>query len=474
MTTGTLIRRAELDGDATADVRIEDGIVSEIAARLTPRRAEEVLDARGGALLPGLCDHHLHLHAMAAADHSARCGPPDVRDPAGLAAALARTPPDERGWIRGVGYAEEVAGPLDARSLDRLYADGPVRVQHRSGALWVVNTAGARSLGLEDASHPGVERDDRGRPTGRLWRADDWLRTRWSTSRPPDLRAVGARLARWGVTHVTDATPDLDLVAVDAVGEAMRTGALPQHVQLLGAPLGWTPPGNPRAPTAGPYKIVLADSGLPGLDVLIERVRAVHDAARPIAVHCVSREALILVVLALECAGPRAGDRLEHAALVPAELLPRLRELGLTVVTQPGFLAHRGDAYARDIPAAEHPDLYRARTLIDGGTPLALSSDAPYGPADPWAVIAAAMRRDTPSGRTVGAVERLTGRQALDACLGAPQAPGGPPRRVAPGTRADLILLEAPLVEALARPSAGLVTATWMEGVKVWDANIGM
>jgi predicted amidohydrolase YtcJ len=183
-----------------------------------------------------------------------------------------------------------------------------------------------------------------------------------------------------------------------------------------------------------------------------------------VAVHCVTREALILLLAALDQAGARAGDRIEHAALVPAELICRLRDLGLAVVTQPGFLAHRGDGYLRDVPAGDRADLYRARSLIDAGVPCALSSDAPYGPVDPWAVIAAAVGRRTPSGRIAGAAERLTAQQSLDAYLGAAEDPGGPPRTVAPGTPADLVLLRVPRAEALARPSADLVAATIIGG----------
>ena len=462
-----LLHRAELDG-RVLDVRVVDASIAEISTRLAARPGEEVLDARGGALLPGLCDHHLHLHALAAAQHSAHCGPPAVTGPEALAEALAHAESDEHGWVRGVGYSEDVAGALDSTGLDLLHAERPVRVQHRSGALWMVNTAGARALGLDRSGHPGVERDARAQPTGRLWRADDWLRARLPGARFPDLRAVGSRLARLGITHLTDATPDLDATAIGAIGSAMRSGALPQRVHLLGAPLGWTAPGGPRSPAAGPYKIVLADSALPGLDALTDRIRAAHAAGRAVAVHCVTREALVLLLVALEGAGVRAGDRIEHAALVPAELIGRLRDLGPAVVTQPGFLADRGDDYLRDVPAADRADLYRARSLIDAGVPCALSSDAPYGPVDPWTVIDAAVRRRTPSGRIAGAAERLTGRGALHAYLGSPGDPGGAPRLIAPGAPADLVLLRVPRAEALARPSAGLVAATVIAGAIWW------
>jgi predicted amidohydrolase YtcJ len=457
---GTLIRGAEVEG-RRADVRLAAGRVAQIAPVLARHPGEEVVEAGGGALLPGLVDHHLHLHALAAAEHSVACGPPDARDPAGLAAALAAAPADEHGWVRGIGYAETVAGNLDAAALDRLHPDRPVRIQHRSGALWTVNSAAAARLGLAHADHPGVERALDGTPTGRLWRADNWLRVRLPRTRPPDLAAVGTRLARLGITAVTDATPDLDPAAVDALAAAVTSGALPQLLHLLGAPLGAALP----APlSTGPYKIVLADSGLPDLDTLTDRIRTAHATGRAVAVHCVTREALVLLLAAFDDAGSRPGDRIEHAALIPAELIHDLARHSLRVVTQPGFLAHRGDDYLRDVPATDHPDLYRCARLLDSGVPLALSSDAPYGPLDPWTVIAAAVHRRTPAGEVAGPGERLTPAAALDAYLAPPDDPGGPPRRIRPGVTADLLLLDRPLTTALRDQRPDAVRAVFISG----------
>jgi predicted amidohydrolase YtcJ len=468
--TGLLVRHAEVGGHGPGDVRMTGGVIAEIGQRLAPGGQEEVLDTRGGALLPGLCDHHLHLHAIAAAAASVQCGPSAVTAPEALAASLASAQPDEHGWVRGVGYSEDVAGLLDAAGLDRLHPGRPVRIQHRSGALWIVNTAGVQALGLTDAAHPGIERDSQSRPTGRLWRADSWLRSRLPRARPPDLSLVGVRLARLGITHVTDATPDLDDTTIAALAAAMHDGALPQHVQLLGVPLAGIPEPGPRSPTTGPYKIILADSGLPRLDTLTERIGAAHAAGRCVAVHCVTREALVLLLAALADSGTRAGDRVEHAALVPAELIPALRAMRLIIVTQPGFLSQRGDGYRRDVPAAEHDDLYRAQSLLASGIGCALSSDAPYGPLDPWAVITAAMRRISRSGHVIGPAERLTPAQALAGYLSTPADPAGPPRRLAPGSPADLVLLHVPLADALAAPSADLVAATIIGGTVAWAA----
>jgi predicted amidohydrolase YtcJ len=467
-TAGLLLRDAELDGQGRADIRVSGERVTQVAAALRPRPGEAVYDCRGGAVLPGLCDHHLHLHALAAADASVRCGPPEVCDRARLAAVLAAAVPDTRGWVRGVGYAESVAGNLDAAALDRMRGDRPVRVQHRSGALWMLNSAALAAAGADGpgtGGHPGTERGADGRPNGRFWRADAWLRSRLPPSDPPGLERVGATLLGHGITAVTDATPGLDGAAVAAITGAMRDGALPQRVQLLGVPLGTTLPGDRGCggPVAGPFKIVLADSGLPGLDALAGQIGAAHAAERSVAVHCVTREALVLLVAALREAGARPGDRIEHAALVPADLVPDLARLGVRVVTQPGFLADRGDGFLRDVDPRDRDDLYRCGSLLRAGIGVALSSDAPYGPLDPWAVIDAAVARRTASGQVAGPGEAITFARALDAYLAPLGDPGGPPRRVRPGLPADLVVLRAPLarVPGLAHPvRAALVRGT--------------
>jgi predicted amidohydrolase YtcJ len=423
-----------------------------------------VIDADGGALIPGLHDHHLHLHAMAADAASVSCGPPSVRDTAALADALGRAPGDDNGWVRGVGYIETVAGDLDDDALDRLHSSRPVRVQHRSGAMWILNGAAVAAARLADASHPGIERAPDGRPTGRVWRADAWLRDRLPPSGPPRLDAVGAALARWGITGVTDASPDLDPRSRAAIESSVVDGTLPQRVHLLGA----APDSDIASPqgrvTVGPYKIVLADSGLPDLDDLADRIRNVHDRGRAVAVHCVTRESLLLLLAVLDVVGARAGDRIEHGALIPRETIDDLRRRGLTVVTQPGFLAHRGDDYLRDIDEIDHPDLYRCRSLIEAGVPVGLSSDAPYGPPDPWAVMTAAVNRRAPTGEVVGISERLTAADVLTRYLTPADDPGGRPRVVRPGAPADLVLLHDPLVDVLTEPSADAVRATLFGG----------
>ncbi len=469
--TALLLRRVELPG-GIGDVAIRDGRISAIAAHLDTDTAgpdATVVDGHGGALIPGLHDHHIHLLATAAAADSIRCGPPEVRTAEELAQVLQNAPGD--GWIRGVGYVETVAGPLDSRALDRIETRRPVRVQHRSGAMWVLNSVAAASVGLDDADHPGIERDDSGAATGRLFRADDWLRVRLPGDGPPDLRALGARLARFGITGVTDATPDLSAETIAVLIDAHVNGAIPQRLHLLGVPVDTATEALPPTVTVGPSKIVLADSGLPDFAKLVETIRRAHDAGRAVAVHCVSRIALVLLVAALDEAGAVRGDRIEHGSVIPAELIAELARKGICVVTQPGFLAHRGDDYLERVDADDLPHLYRCRSLLDGGVGLALSSDAPYGPLDPWTVISAAADRRAPTGVVVGPEERIGTGEALAGYLTRPERPGRDPRTVEVGAPADLVLLDRPLREELAEPTSESLFCTIIRGEIVYQRS---
>lgn len=459
--TDLLIRDCELDGRAGVDVRIRAGLVVEVGTALRPD-GEPSLPAGRGALIPGLHDHHLHLLALAAHLRSVACGPTAVRH----ADELARTLQDaaRHGPVRGAGYHESVAGPLDRDVLDGIAPDVPVRVQHRSGAVWFLNSAALAAAGLLDSADDAVERGLDGRATGRLVRGDHLLRE--PDASLPDLTDVARLLAARGVTGVTDATPDLDPTTTTALRAATDDGVLPQRLLLLGAPLD-----DPDA-RGVPWKVFVDE--LRGLDPdgLVEEVRAGHGAGRPVALHCTSRPETVLAVDVLRRAGHLPGDRLEHAGVLPVELGEELARHGVTVVTQPNFIGERGDDYLRDVDADDVDLLYRCGSLIEAGVPVAAGTDAPYGQPDPWAAIATAATRRTAAGVVIGPGERLGPRRALDLFLGEPLAPGRPPRRVTPGTVADLCLLRVPLDDALADPSAEHVTATVVGGRVTYRSDV--
>jgi predicted amidohydrolase YtcJ len=491
----------------TVDLRIIGDRIAEIAPRLPERSDDHVVDGRGGPVLPGFHDHHVHLRAWAASASSVRAGPPEVHNGAELARRLQTAPGGAGSWVRAVGYHESVAGDIDRTGLDRLLADRPLRVQHRGGALWILNSRAVELLGLDADGPPsagtvaperlgreppprGVEVDAAGRATGRVWRADRWLHERLESvgAAPPlDLGAISRRAAAAGVTGFTDATPDSDDDVATLV-DAQRDGSILQRLHLMTgahsaldgalrdgpAPGGTGRRAEPRRRsldesgglmTEGPVKLLLDDARLPDFDDLVSAFRDAHRAGRPVAVHCVTRTQAVLTVSALGEAGPMTGDRMEHGAVLGSDLLPVLRALGVTVVTQPGFVLERGDRYLADVDRDDRPDLWRLRSLLDAGIPVALSTDAPFGPEDPWTTVAVAASRRTAEGRSLGPNERIAARRAVALFLGRPERPTLL-RTVTPGAVADLTILANPLDESLASGSPAVV-ATVVAGVVV-------
>ena len=454
-----LITNAEIYGAADAapkDLRIEHGRIAGIGT-LMASPGETVIDAVGGALLPGLHDHHIHLLSYAASLNSVRCGPPDVHDEEQLVSALrARS---EGGWLRGYGYHESVAGEIDRRWLDQHLPDRPVRVQHRSGRLWILNTAALEAL--DELQAGSGSQDLTLANDGRLYDQDAPLGALLGRELPPVAEA-SRQLASFGVTGITDMTPSNDAENLALFSELRQSGALTQTVALAGSPALPYPHAADGIRTAA-TKIHLHDSALPEFTALCRTIADSHTSDRPVAVHCVTEVELVFALAAIDEAGTLQGDRIEHASVAPPHLLDSLARLGLTVVTQPNFISERGDAYLRDIVAEEIPWLYRARGFSAQGIPLAGGTDAPFGAADPWIAIRAAVRRTTASGCELGPAEALTPEAAVALFLGSPESPALP-RRIEAGASADLCLLNRPWAEARDRLEHTLVRATFSAG----------
>jgi predicted amidohydrolase YtcJ len=431
-----LIQRAVLLDGTRTDIRADERIL-EVADALTPQRGEQVFDAGGGTVIPGLHDHHVHLRSAAAALTSARVGPAEVKGRDDLARALAGAEVGSDGWIRAVGYHEAVAGPLDRAVLDDVSPPVPVRVQHRSGVLWTLNSAGLARVGLAD------------HPDGRLRSADrDWSDTLQRDE--TGLAEVSLRLCGYGVTGITDATPDLEVSDIVKLVEAHRHGDLRQHVSCL-----------------APGKRILHDADL-DLDELADWIAERHALDAPVAVHCVTAAQLIVTLSALRAVGTHPQDRIEHAAVVPDDSIADLTDLGLTVVTQPNFVAERGDQYLTDIPAAEHHELWRVASLRSAGVKVALSTDMPFGEGDPWACMRAAVHRTTTAGAVLGPDECVSAREALTMFFGTSGQPTDA-RAIQPGQPGDLCVLAAPPGEVLKELDSHAVAATVVAGEVVFE-----
>jgi len=459
-----LIRDAGLLDGRRVDVRV----VGERIISVLPRDFDAVdieIPAAGGLLIPGLHDHHVHIAATAAAAASIVCGPPTVTDGDALAHALAGAP--GRGWVRGICYHESVAGMIDRVWLDRAVADRPVRVQHRSGRMWVFNTAALELLLSAAVPPPELERGSEGW-TGRLFDADGWLRQAFR-SRPPDLSRASKQWAHWGVSGLTDMNPRNDAAAAAHFIDERASGALLQTVLLAGLPeLNQVPLGT--GVTLGPVKIHLHEAHLPGLDELVSIFRDAHAQGRSVAVHCVTESELVLTIAALQSDG-LAGDRIEHASVAPDWVIADIARLEAFVVVQPNFVSERGDSYLSEVAREDWPNLYRLKSFLSAGIVLAGGTDTPFGAADPWKAMAGAVTRRTASGQAFARDEALTPEEALALFLADPHDLRRM-RKVEAQTTADLCLLTQNWRELRRDLSAAQVRTTIMRGEIVYDTSV--
>lgn len=417
-----LIQRAEVSQGELVDLRCRAGSISECSSELSPVPGETVIDANRCAVIPGLHDHHIHVLSLAARISSVECGPPSVLDVEQLTDAIRSV--RGHGWIRGVSYHESVAGNLNRKTIDAMEKDRPVRIQHRSGRVWWLNTRALDEL----------EMDSQG--DGELYRMDEKVRqnSQMDESFKSDVADVFTQLIGMGVTGVTDATPSND--------DSMKS----QLQEIAADRLRLRFMGNEQL-TQGHLKLLIDDYRLPSIDSFERRISGAHSVGRPVAIHCVSRIELVFALSALNRVGVVKGDRIEHASVVDEDTLALIRSLDLTVVTQPNFVYERGDQYALDLQSGELQSLYRVGGLLDNGVSVGAGTDAPFGSPDPWLAIRSAVERKTRTGRVLNAGECVNADRALKLYTTPPEDPGGLPRTLDVGRHADMVLLSRPWAE---------------------------
>ncbi|WP_246165391.1 amidohydrolase [Arthrobacter yangruifuii] len=109
-----------------------------------------------------------------------------------------------------------------------------------------------------------------------------------------------------------------------------------------------------------------------------------------------------------EAAVRAAHHRLEHAEMIDDAAIAELLRFGVTVSLQPGFDAawgHPGGLYEQRL-GDRRQTMNRMASLLSAGVPVALGSDTPVLPLDPWAGVRAAVSHSNPK-------ERVSARAAF-------------------------------------------------------------
>jgi predicted amidohydrolase YtcJ len=225
-----------------------------------------------------------------------------------------------------------------------------------------------------------------------------------------------------------------ELGLTGAGGDLFCDGAFGSHTAALG-----NGPYADRPDTAGRLRFATGQ--------LVDHVRACTRAGLQAGFHAIGDAAVAQVLFAVETVAADLGrsavracrHRLEHVEMIDLPDLERMRDLGMVASVQPAFdAAWGGDSgmYAERLGARRALATNPFAAFAGAGVTLALGSDAPVTPLDPWGGVHAAVdHRTRGSGlRPFDAFDAAThgGWYAARA-----EHPAGP---LAPGAPADLVL----------------------------------
>ena len=491
----TLLQHARLLDGSLVDVLVEGGVISRWSSSSRPgeltrdldrldQRGREVVDLQGRWLQPGLWDSHVHFGQWSMLTRRLDLTPARsaVETAALVREHLAQHPPAPGTVLIGQGFRDGLWP--DAPTVELLDV-GEAAVALVSGdvhCMWT-NAAALRLLGLppeawllreQEAFDLNVRLSDV--PEQQL---DAWALEAAATAASRgvvgivDLEMTGA-ISSWqrrfgggfrGLRVRGGVYPG-DLDAVVAAG--IRTGEVVDGTGglLVGGPFKLFTDGSLNTRTAWCYDDYpgLSGADAAGLaihpaDELLGLARAAVAQGLLPAIHAIGDRAITLALDTFEALGPlpSPGGSIEHAQLVAPADLARFLQLGVRASVQPEHALDDRDV-TDHFWAGREGRAFAYRALLEAGAELALGSDAPVAPLDPWITIAAAVTR-TREGREPWHPEQsLTIEDALRASWGGSAG-------IAVGAPADLVVTEVdPLTAGGDQLRAMPVHATMVAG----------
>jgi predicted amidohydrolase YtcJ len=448
-------------GDAAcSDIHVRGGLVSRIAAADERPRGVRVVDFDGRYAIPGLWDEHVHMTQWALAANRIDLS---LAESARTAADLVRSRISAAGpslarpslTVVGVGFRDAVWDDVPGLELlDEATQGVPTAlISHDLHCVWL-NSAAAERYGVRpDAG--GLLREDAAfaltRELGRLPDdvVDGWVHT-----------ASGAAATR-GIVGVVDFemtwNRDVWLRRIAGGFDSFRVdaGVYPEDLERAAASgmrTGQLLDGGAGLVSVGPLKVLIDGSlntrtaycvdpyphGGRGVltvseaELLALLVRARQARFVP-AVHAIGDAANQVALDAFAAAG--VPGRVEHAQFVRREDFARFGELGLTASVQPAHALDDRDAADANWDGRTGR-AFPLRSLLDAGASLALGSDAPVAPLDPWLAMSAAATRSRQDGRGPWHPEQAITRQ--EALVASTRGRG----RIRVGEAADIAVLD--------------------------------
>jgi len=455
-----LIRGARL-GPALVDIEVDEGSITavvpstvhsgaRIADGAAPKRTvDEVVEAEGRWIIPGLWDEHVHFDQWAASRR--RIDLSAATSAAEAAALVIRDAPAGGGLVIGRSFRDALwADAPDRALLDGAFPDRPVVLVSADLHCCWLNGAALARFGVGE--HPtGLLREDAGFAVlGQLGDASAAERDAWAGEAAAAAAArgvvgihdleMGYNVEAWRRRTVAgfDAlrvesgiyAPDLDRAEAEGLSTGLVLGPLLSVGRFKTITDGSL--GTRTAYCAEPYPGT-HDHGVlaVGPDALRAQLRRAAEIGLEPAVHAIGDEANRLALDAMIELG--TGGRIEHAQLLHAPDLARFVAGGIGASIQPEHAMDDRDIADR-YWAGRTGRGFLIRSLLDAGVHVRFGSDAPVAALDPWHAIAAAVLRSR-DGRDPWHEEQAISAAEAIAC--------SVRSRIRPGEPADLVLLEA-------------------------------
>lgn len=199
------------------------------------------------------------------------------------------------------------------------------------------------------------------------------------------------RIGYWGELGAVQKAAELG--ALGPGGDLFVDGSLGSHTALLSEPYDDAPTRGNRYPDPielGEHLVACTRAGVQ------TGFHAIGDHALAILLNGAFEQARLVVG---DGALQAARHRIEHAEMLTPELIARLARYGVVASVQPGFDARWGGEdgmYVQRLGRERALAMNPFAAMAAAGVALALGSDSPVTPLDPWGTVRAAVRHRTP------------------------------------------------------------------------------
>lgn len=477
------------------------GSISEIQEFKSAKTS--VIDCREKTLVPGFIDAHMHFSALVRKLLSINLNPAYINSISEIKNLVhektLNTPAGK--WIMGTDYNEyylkEKRHPVRT-DLDEAAPNHPVILCHRTLHACVLNSLAMKLAGIDNETEEPeggmIDRDiETGEPNGILFNMVGMIMEKLPPVSESELtsgiKQANRLLLSSGITSFTEATVSNDLLKWQDLNNLINTGTVLSRVYMMPGEEyldqfkqdGLKTGSGGDNLKLGPVKIVLTttNSGItPSQDELNNMILEANLNGYSAAVHAIERNCVESAITAFEyikkqLPESKLRNRIEHCSECPPELIERMKELNMVIVSQPPFIFYSGERYLEQVDPETLKWLYPFNSLLQSGLVVSGSSDAPVVPLNPLHGIYAAATRLSENNKKVTADEAVNVQKALEMyTINAAYASGEENIKgsLSPGKMADMVLLSADPLKSDPYDFKEInVIMTVLDGKIVWE-----